>query len=108
MRNGLIINVDGTKNYYLNDQFHRDDGPASEWVNGDKIWYKNGTIHREDGPAFEITARKEWYFYGELHRIDGPAIECDDGAKYWYLYGERINCKTQEEFLRLMKLKMFW
>jgi hypothetical protein len=57
----------------LNDQRHREDGPAIEWANGDKSWYLNGQCHREDGPA----------------------IEWSDGDKEWWLNGE---CLTEEEF----------
>jgi hypothetical protein len=55
------------------------------YSNGDKIWYLNGKLHREDGPACE-------YF---------------NGAKYWYIHGEWIECKDNEEFLRIIKLMVF-
>ena len=32
----------GDKVWYLNGNFHREDGPAIEWANGDKSWYLNG------------------------------------------------------------------
>jgi len=43
-----------------------------------------------------------------LHRTDGPAIEWENGIKFWYLDGKRINCSSQDEFLRLIKLKILW
>ena len=43
-----------------------------------------------------------------LHREDGPAVENNDGTKHWYLNGRWINCSSQEEFKRLIKLKVFW
>ena len=52
----------------------------------DRIEYRNekGQYHREDGPAIEfINGSKEWYLNGQLHRLDGPAIEYRDGNKYW-------------------------
>jgi len=55
----------GDKSWYLNDELHREDGPAIEWANGDKSWYLNDERHREDGPA----------------------IEWVDGSKYWFLNG---------------------
>ena len=65
MRNGLIINENGTKRYYLNDLPHRVDGPAIEWPNGNKFWYLNGDLHRVDGPAMEFTnGNKSWYLNG--------------------------------------------
>ena len=36
-----VVKVDdrGTKYWTLNGEFHREDGPAIEYVNGDKYWY---------------------------------------------------------------------
>jgi len=72
--------------YYLNNQKHRVNGPAGIWKDG----------------------HKEWWIHGQLHREDGPAIECRDGTKYWYLHGKMVECNSQEEFERLIKLKSFW
>ena len=63
---------DGAKSWYLNDQLHREDGPAVEYADGSKFWYLNDQLHREDGPA----------------------VEWDNGTKYWYLKGKRV---TEEE-----------
>jgi len=73
---------------YYNDlnQLHREDGPAVEYANGTKFWYRNDQLHREDGPA----------------------VEYAHGFKYWYFRGKHIDCETNEEFLKLMKLKAFW
>jgi hypothetical protein len=48
-----------------------------------------------------------WYLNNKLHREDGPAKESFDGTKEWWLNGEKIPCKSQEEFERLLKLKGF-
>jgi hypothetical protein len=48
------------------------------------------------------------YINGVLSRLDGPAIARDDGYNYWYIGGKYIECKTQEEFEQIMKLKTFW
>ena len=54
--------------------------------NGSKYWYLNSNYHREDGPAMEYAnGAKHWYLNGELHREDGPALEYTDGEKRWYL-----------------------
>ena len=53
---------------YKNDkgQYHRTDGPATEWVDGTKEWYIKGMLHREDGPAIErANGIKEWFINGE-------------------------------------------
>jgi len=39
MKNGLEIDSDGTKRWYLNGFKHREDGPAEEWANGGTFWY---------------------------------------------------------------------
>lgn len=49
-----------------------------------------------------------WYLDGKLHRTDGPAVCCRDGSRRWYFHGQYIDCKSQEEFERLLKLKAFW
>jgi len=80
------INSIGTKYWYLNDRLHREDGPAVEYVDGDK-W---------------------WYFHGKPHRLDGPTVEYTNGYKSWWYYGEQVDCSSQEEFERLIKLKALW
>jgi hypothetical protein len=103
------IDKDGDKRWYLNGQLHREDGPAIEHINGDKFWYLNGKRHREDGPACEYAyGDKEWYLNDKLHREDGPAYKGASGYREWHYYGKKLNCKTNKEFLRLIKLKAFW
>jgi hypothetical protein len=75
----------GTKYWYLNDKRHREDGPAIEYANGSKAWYINGLLHREDGPA----------------------VECVFGYYEWYYHGKQIDCKDNQEFLRMIKLMAF-
>ena len=38
----MVVNERGTKLWYLNDELHREAGPAVEWANGFKFWYLNG------------------------------------------------------------------
>jgi hypothetical protein len=86
MLNGLNIDTLGTKRWYKNNQFHREDGPAIIYYNGDQHWYLNG----------------------QLHRVDGPAVDDISRLPEWYVNGERIICKDNKHFLRLMNLKVFW
>ena len=44
----------------MNDEFHREDGPAIEGNNGKKEWYINGELHRVDGPAIEYCGELTW------------------------------------------------
>jgi hypothetical protein len=64
--------------------------------NGTRYWYLNGKYHREDGPAIEwADGSNEWWLNGERHREDGPAIEYSDLTPEWWLNGEKY---TEEEF----------
>ena len=75
---------------------------------GSKVWSLNGKLHREDGPAYEgVNGDKGWYINNSFHREDGPAIEYADGSKVWYYHGKWIDCKDNQEFLRMIKLMAF-
>ena len=37
----------GTKAWYLNGKYHREDGPAIENASGTKSWFLNGTYYTE-------------------------------------------------------------
>ena len=88
--------ANGNTYWYINGQFHREDGPAVEYSNGGKYWYQHGLRHRDSGPAIERSdGSKEWFDEGKPHRIDGPAIESADSSKRWYLEGKQV---TEEEF----------
>jgi hypothetical protein len=90
--------ADGTKEWWLNDDLHREDGPALEYANGDKYWYLNDNLHREDGPAVEYASgNKEWCLNGkhyseaefktelakrtQTHSCEGKVVEIE-GKKY--------------------------
>jgi len=76
---------------------------------GTKYWHLNNQFHREDGPAIEYTdGTKSWYLYDKPHRLDGPAYEGLNGDKEWWYHGKWIDCDSQEEFERLIKLKVLW
>jgi len=60
------VHANGTKEWYLNGKYHREDGPAVEKANGDKEWWQNGKFHREDGPAVEYAnGYKAWWLNGD-------------------------------------------
>jgi hypothetical protein len=79
-------------------------------VRGDQRWFKNNRLHREDGPAvvFVKSGYWAWYFEGWRHRLDGSAVRLENGREQWWVNGEALDCQTQEEFERLMKLRAFW
>ena len=39
---------DGAKQWFLNGERHREDGPAYEHANGDKFWFLNGKLLTEE------------------------------------------------------------
>jgi len=92
MKNGVIIDSEGSKRWFLNDLLHREDGPAIEWASSTKEWWLNGLRQRVDGPAIEwLNGDNFWYSNGELHREDGPACECVNGDNFWYLNGVMLS-----------------
>lgn len=76
---------------------------AKRWVNNEGHLHRVGApaVEHEDGTVF-------WWHNGNLHREDGPAAEWKDGHKEWWYNDNRIDCTTQEEFERLIKLELFW
>jgi hypothetical protein len=63
--------------------------------NGAKEWYLNNQRHREDGPAVVgADGTKYWFRYNKKHNQHGPAVEYPDGTKFWFLNGKRL---TEEE-----------
>jgi hypothetical protein len=105
MKNGLIIDLNGNEYYYKDDLLHRKDGPAVEFPGGYQAWYVNNLLHRYGGPAITFAGEEMWYINGKRHREDGPAIKWANGAKYWFLDDKQIDCKDNEEFLKMMKYK---
>jgi hypothetical protein len=109
MKTGCFLEENGSIKYYLHDMLHRVDGPAVECVDGRKVWYQYGQLHRDGGPATEdVNGEKSWWQHGELHRVDGAAIEYANGNRDWYYQGIKIDCSSQQDFLKIIKLKAFW
>jgi hypothetical protein len=123
IKNGLVTDRKGNKQWFRNGKLHRDDGPAVENADGSTEWYRNGHLHRKDGPAAQYKDGEGWYFngqphrdggpafyshfpdapnyrdwyrHGKKHREDGPAVEWDDGHKEWYLNDQEL---TEDQFI---------
>ena len=78
MRNGRYIDDNGDVGWYLNNQLHRESGPAVELVNGTRKWYLHGQLHREDGPAVErVDGSCEWWLYDKEYSLV-EWIDCVD------------------------------
>lgn len=101
----MIVRDDGAREWYLNGELHRTDGPATEWLDGSRSWWLNGKLHRTDGPAIEwADGSRLWYLNGKRHREDGPARECASGSREWYFMGISIQVDTLEEFKEAIRL----
>lgn len=87
-KKGKRAYVLGSNQWIVNGKWHREDGPAIEYVSGIKEWRQNDLLHREDGPALEHSnGCKKWFYEGLLHREDGPAVEYKNGVKEWWVRG---------------------
>ncbi len=97
--------------FFKNYKLHKDDGPASVDENY-QIWYKNGKIHRQGGPALIHNNGKygyeEWVVNGKRHRLDGPAVTYKSGDKEYWINDVEIECSSDKEFLKKVKMKAFW
>ena len=90
------IDTDGTEEWHLNGELHREDGPAVKSPDGTERWYLNGKPHREGGPAVKLPdGTEKWYLNGEPHREGAPAhyggITFDgkkDNSKSWFIHGK--------------------
>ena len=51
----------------------------------------------------KLLAQHNCHFFKDVK----PAIEYISGDKYWYYNGEEINCNSNEECLRIIKLLLF-
>ena len=49
LTSGKFVRNNGDIEYYQNGRFHRENGPAVEYVNGYKAWYKNGEYRSSRG-----------------------------------------------------------
>ena len=96
--------TDRATRWFKDGKFHRDnDLPAIENINGTKEWYIDGQRHRENKPAFiHYSGEEQWWFEGKAHREDGPAIIWSTGEKEWWIHGIKY---TEEEFSNYLEKK---
>jgi hypothetical protein len=92
-----IIWPDGTQEWWIHGLRHRVEGPAIIRADGEQEWWLNGKLHRQGGPAIIDAAGGEaWYVDGQQHRLDGPACTRGiDGIHYWVVYGKPITDEVQ-------------
>lgn len=100
LKNGKYIEANGNIYYYKDGKLHSyNDLPSFECPDMFQMWHLQNQLHRENGPALrEINGAsiiESWYIEGKRHRENGPAIEYADGHKEWWIYGEKY---TESEF----------
>jgi len=58
MLNGMIEYASGTRQWFLNDKLHREDGPAIEWPDGHCAWFLNDIAYTEEEYNIEVRLRR--------------------------------------------------
>lgn len=65
-----IQRKNGDVEYWVNNQLHRDNGPALIENNGRRFrWYQNGKLHRENGPAMIASYTESYYLNGQYYEF---------------------------------------
>jgi hypothetical protein len=96
MKNGKIISKEGDQLWYLNDNLHREDGPAVIDTQGTQAWFLNGKKHRLIGPAIiYLNGSKEWFINDRRHNSRGPAFVSGNGKQDYYCDGVLV---TKQEW----------
>lgn len=97
-----VVHGDGTEEWLLNGQRHREDGPALVRPDGSRMWYLYGLRHREDGPAAVCSdGGRLWFLNGRCHRDDGPAVEWPNGDREWRILDHRVDEATADAYANL-------
>lgn len=73
----------------------------AEFTDGTKIWYKEGDYHREDGPAVVENSHRHWY-------LDGNKIfcSCDLGSIFCFKNKVVLSKETHELYPKIQKWKV--
>ena len=51
-------------------------------------WFLNNEIHRDDGPAITFKdSERHWYRYDYFYNLNGPTIIKPSGKKYYHIDG---------------------
>ncbi|RTK95515.1 MAG: hypothetical protein EKK64_06750 [Neisseriaceae bacterium] len=63
-----IVFKNGTKIWFNEDKFHRENEPAIIYGNGDQEWWRKGKRHRDNGPAVIYGDKQYWFVDGEFQK----------------------------------------
>ena len=71
------VYANGTKYWYQNGQWHREDGPAVEYASGTKYWYLNGeNLSEEEFDArMNQSMKVEELTVAEISRLLGYEVK---------------------------------
>ena len=73
------VHTNGGKSWYLNDQRHREDGPAIEYADGSKEWYLNGNELTEKEHATRTNLKAIELTVEEIEKILGHLVKIVKG-----------------------------
>jgi len=74
-----------------------------------KVYLLDNEYHRTDGPAIEfVNGRKEWWIHNRLHRLDGPAVECTNGCKEWWVHGNKYSEQSFYNYINNLKIPEYF
>jgi hypothetical protein len=92
----VVVDPDGSEQWWVDGKLHRLDGPALNYANGTQEWWVDGKLHRLDGPAFIwADGRQVWVVNDQYHRTDGPAVIRADGTHEWWVDGKHITVQVE-------------
>jgi hypothetical protein len=95
----ICSNEEGTLTFYRFG--NKDITLTIRWIGTSNGYYSENVSFTEIHPEFDIN----WYDEdGKYHNESGPAITTESESQWW-IHGSRIDCKDNEEFLRIIKIK---
>lgn len=72
---------------------------------GQEIWYDaKENIHRLDGPAITFV----WTDFDQDPNSETYQERIVKTSNEWFWHGKKMNVTSQEQFARLLDLKLFW
>lgn len=105
-----VVLKDGTVEYRLRGELHRDRGPARVRPDGTREWWRNGFPCRlDDGPSVEhADGSCDWVTAWGFDRDDGPARVGADGSREYWQAGELHRDDDQPARIHADGTREFW
>lgn len=81
------------------------------YPNGDKCWYGDGRTGDDFYHSIGKDGFETWWLRSNVnlqHNLEGPAIlNPNNDLKKWFYYGKEVNCSSQKDFERYLRLLAF-